>query len=201
MRAFIWCNGELPNQEVIASLGNLSPLFGIDGGGNKAKLMGFDVTEIFGDLDSIIKDGNRTKRTLLVDQNQSDLTKGIHELRNRGYSEFEILGIDGGDTGHMLGIWGSLAELPEDLVIRLYHENSITHRITPKLEKFNFDISRDQVFSVFALSKCNNLSIKGAKWELLNEKLELSTKGLHNRGTGNTVTINADGILALIIRN
>tara|TARA_B100000900_G_scaffold301339_2_gene259914 strand:- start:5972 stop:6577 length:606 start_codon:yes stop_codon:yes gene_type:complete len=201
MRAFIWCNGELPNQEVIASLGNLSPLFGIDGGGNKAKLMGFDVTEIFGDLDSIIKDGNRTKRTLLVDQNQSDLTKGIHELRNRGYSEFEIVGIDGGDTGHMLGIWGSLAELPEDLVIRLYHENSITHRITPKLENFNFDISRDQVFSVFALSKCNNLSIKGAKWELLNEKLELSTKGLHNRGTGNTVTINADGILALIIRN
>ena len=33
MRAFLWCNGELPSQEIISNLGEISPLFGVDGGG------------------------------------------------------------------------------------------------------------------------------------------------------------------------
>jgi hypothetical protein len=101
----------------------------------------------------------------------------------------------------MLGVWGSLAELPEDLVIRLYHQNSTTHRITSKSGSFKFEIGENRVFSVFALSKCQNLCIKGAEWEIFNEELELSTKGLHNRGLGNPITISGDGILALIIEN
>ena len=201
MRAFLWCNGELPSQEIIDNLGEISPLFGVDGGGNKANSLGFEVKEILGDLDSIDNNDPQTKRTLLENQNFSDLTKTINELVKRGFSEFEILGVDGGDTGHMLGVWGSLAELPEDLVIRLYHQNSTTHRITSKSGSFKFEISENRVFSVFALSKCQNLCIKGAEWEIFNEELELSTKGLHNRGLGNPITISGDGILALIIEN
>ena len=46
MRAFLWCNGEKPDKEIISNLGNISPLFGVDGGGTKAKSFGFDVKEI-----------------------------------------------------------------------------------------------------------------------------------------------------------
>lgn len=200
MRAFLWCNGELPSQEIISNLGEISPLFGVDGGGTKANSLGLNVKEILGDLDSI-DDHSQIKKTLLENQNFSDLTKTINELAKRGFSEFDILGVDGGDTGHILGIWGSLAELSQDLVIRLYHQNSTTHRITSKSGSFKFEISENRVFSVFALSKCQNLCIKGAEWEIFNEELELSTKGLHNRGLGNPITISGDGILALIIEN
>jgi thiamine pyrophosphokinase len=201
MRAFLWCNGEKPDKEIISNLGNISPLFGVDGGGTKAKSFGFDVKEILGDLDSVVNDDQVTKTTLLENQNLSDLTKAINELEKRGFSEFDILGVDGGDTGHILGIWGSLAEISENLVIRLHHQNSTTHRITTELGNFKIDIDKNRLFSIFALTKCQNVCVKGAEWEIFNEEFDLSTKGLHNRGLGNTITITVEGILVLIIQN
>ena len=201
MRAFLWCNGDLPSREILSNFEEISPLFGVDGGGNKAKSLGFHVKEIFGDLDSVDNDNLETKMTLLKSQNISDLTKTIVELSKRGFTEFDILGADGGDTGHMLGIWGSLAELPVDLTIRIYHENSITHRITTESGNFKINMEKERKFSIFALSKCQNVYVKGAKWEIINEELNLSTKGLHNIGIGNPITISGNGILALIIMN
>ena len=157
--------------------------------------------EIFGDLDSVDNDNLETKMTLLKSQNISDLTKTIVELSKRGFTEFDILGADGGDTGHMLGIWGSLAELPVDLTIRIYHENSITHRITTESGNFKINMEKERKFSIFALSKCQNVYVKGAKWKIINEELNLSTKGLHNIGIGNPITISGNGILVLIIMN
>ena len=134
-------------------------------------------------------------------QKISDLTKTIGELSERGFTEFDIFGADGGDTGHMLGVWGSLAEISVDLTIRIYHENSITHRITSASGNFQINMEKDRIFSVFALSKCQNVFVKGAKWEIKNEELDLSTKGLHNKSLGDPITISGNGILALIIQN
>ena len=47
MRAFLWCNGEIPSQEIISNLGEISPLFGVDGGGAKANSLGLNVNEIY----------------------------------------------------------------------------------------------------------------------------------------------------------
>ena len=201
MRAFLWCNGDLPSEKILSNLEVISPLFGVDGGGDKAKSLGFHVKEIFGDLDSVENDNLETKMTLLKSQHTSDLTKTIVELSKRGFTEFDILGADGGDTGHMLGVWGSLAEISVDLTIRLYHENSTTHRITSASGNFEINMEKDRIFSVFALSKCQNVCIKGAKWEINNEEFDLSTKGLHNKSLGDPITISGNGILALIIEN
>jgi thiamine pyrophosphokinase len=201
MRAFVWCNGDLPSEEIIFNLGEISPLFAVDGGADKARTLGFDVIEIFGDLDSVDIEKYKTKKTLLKSQKISDLTKTIGELSERGFTEFDILGAEGGDTGHMLGVWGSLAEISVDLTIRLYHENSTTHRITSASGNFEINIEKDRIFSVFALSKCRNVCVKGAKWEIKNEELDLSTKGLHNKSLGDPITISGNGILALIIQN
>ena len=101
-------------------------------------------------------------------QKISDLTKTIGELSERGFTEFDILGAEGGDTGHMLGVWGSLAEISVDLTIRLYHENSTTHRITSASGNFEINMEKDRIFSVFALSKCKMYVLK-----VLNGKLKM----------------------------
>ena len=200
MRAFLWCNGDTPSLQTIKSLGDLSPLFGVDGGTAKAKSCGFIVKETLGDLDSISKNTN-IEMTHLSDDSHSDLTKTIQELSKRGFLEFDILGIDGGSTGHILGIWGTLAESMGGLKIRLHHHDAVSYRITSEIGEFQIHMRKDQLFSVFALTRCEKISIKGAKWELKNERLEMSTKGLHNRGNNETLMIKSDGIIVLIIEN
>ncbi len=201
LRAFLWCNGETPSEEKINSLGKISPLFGVDGGANKAISCGFFVEEVLGDLDSIEKSGSELEMTELPDEYYSDLTKTIQELEKRGYLEFDILGIDGGSPGHILGVWGSLAESSLKMKIRLHHKNAITYRITPENGEFSIHISEGRIFSVFALTVCEKVSIKGAKWELEDEALKMSTQGLHNIGNGEILKIKSDGVIVLIIED
>jgi len=201
LRAFLWCNGDMPTREMIKSLGDLNPLFGVDGGTKKAESYGFFVKETLGDLDSIKKHESRSKMKKLNDDSCSDLTKTILELSKRGYEEFDILGIDGGSPGHILGIWGTLVELPLQLRIRLHHNNATTYRITPGNNDFQINLETDQLFSAYALTKCEKISIRGARWELDNDSLNMSTRGLHNRANGGILSVKGDGIIALIIEH
>lgn len=201
MRAFLWCNGELHDENLTSKFEDISPLFGVDGGANKAKSVGYNVKEILGDLDSVNIEELNIDGTLLKDQNYSDLTKTINELSKRGYNEFEVLGVDGGDTGHILGIWASLAELSTDLIIRLHHQKSTTHRITCHSGNSKINVGESKLFSVFALTKCDNVTIKDAEWEMINQELKFSTRGLHNKALEEDITITTDGILVVIVQN
>lgn len=201
MRAFLWCNGELHDENLTSKFEDISPLFGVDGGANKAKSVGYNVKEILGDLDSVNIEELNIDGTLLKDQNYSDLTKTINELSKRGFNEFEVLGVDGGDTGHILGIWASLAELSTDLIIRLHHQKSTTHRITNHSGNSKINVGESKLFSVFALTKCDNVTIKDAEWEMINQELKFSTRGLHNKALKEDITITTDGILVVIVQN
>lgn len=201
MRAFLWCNGELHDENLTSKFEDISPLFGVDGGANKAKSVGYNVKEILGDLDSVNIEELNIDGTLLKDQNYSDLTKTINELSKRGYNEFEVLGVDGGDTGHILGIWASLAELSTDLIIRLHHQKSTTHRITCHSGNSKINVGESKLFSVFALTKCDDVTIKDAEWEMINQELKFSTRGLHNKALEEDITITTDGILVVIVQN
>ncbi len=201
MRAFLWCNGELHDGNLTSKFEDISPLFGVDGGANKAKSVGYNVKEILGDLDSVNIEELNIDGTLLKDQNYSDLTKTINELSKRGFNEFEVLGVDGGDTGHILGIWASLAELSTDLIIRLHHQKSTTHRITCHSGNSKIKVGESKLFSVFALTKCDNVTIKDAEWEMINQELKFSTRGLHNKALKEDITITTDGILVVIVQN
>jgi len=201
MRAFLWCNGELHDENLTSKFEDISPLFGVDGGANKAKSVGYNVKEILGDLDSVNIEEPNIDGTLLKDQNYSDLTKTINELSKRGFNEFEVLGVDGGDTGHILGIWASLAELSTDLIIRLHHQKSTTYRITSHSGSSKINVGESKLFSVFALTKCDNVTIKDAEWEMINQELKFSTRGLHNKALEEDITITTDGILVVIVQN
>jgi thiamine pyrophosphokinase len=200
-KAILWCNGDIPSIGLVKSLiDDNVPVFGIDGGADIAKLMKIEIKSVIGDLDSvdIVKWENKTKQ--IVNQEMSDLGKSINYLLENGMKEVDILGIDGGSPEHILAIWGNLAELSGNIKIRLHHEFRITERIHPNEGQFEIFIDKDEEFSIFALTPCKKLYLKGSKWEIKGNELGLSSIGLHNVGLGNKISIIADGIIALITK-
>ena len=198
MRALLWCNGEKPSDRVLTGLVEETILFGVDGGADKAAESGFEVTEVLGDLDSISK-GWEGEITELADQSSSDLAKSLVLLAQRGFEEIDVVGCEGGSSSHHLGNWAALCEAPIGITIRLHHEDSITHRIYSEDDTTELQIGGGTRFSVFALSACKSVRIEGARWNLYESPLSLSTAGLHNISQRESVSIGADGILAVIV--
>lgn len=197
MRAILWCNGTQPSQSVIeAVLDEGVPVIGVDAGADRAAESGIEVEEVLGDLDSV--DGSRWGGKLheLPDQSSSDLVKSITLLIERGYTEIDVVGVDGGSPDHVLGSWAALCEAPGGARIRLHHEDAVAHRLHPRDGGLELEIGEGQEFSVFALQPCNAW-VSGAKWEVDGDPMSFSTRGLHNVGTGGSARINADGVLVV----
>jgi len=199
MRAVLWCNGEIPTKELVTPLLEDTVLYGVDGGGAKAAAAGYEVFEVLGDLDSVEPSEWDGKSTHLSDDSSSDLAKSLGLLQTRGFTEVDVVGIDGGCPDHILGIWAALAEAPAGLDIRLHHAGGITIRAHPEDGALDLLIPKGDEFSIFALESCQNVTIEGARWTLNDEPLSFSTRGLHNESLGEPISISADGILAVII--
>jgi len=196
VRALLWCNGETPSDRVTSLIVEGMTVFGVDGGTDLATESGYEVAETLGDLDSISQKWVG-KTTELADQSSSDLAKSLNLLAQRGYLEIDVVGCDGGSTSHQLGNWAALCEAQAGPTIRLHHEDSVTHRIHS--EEKELHIREGTKFSIFALTPCNKVRIKGAQWELQDSPMSLSTKGLHNISKSGSVRIGADGILAVMV--
>ena len=199
MRAVLWCNGQQPSAPISAGLVEGASCFGVDGGADRAAEAGYEVAQVLGDLDSADSDRWRGRTHKLVDQSSSDLAKSLSLLIERGYTEIDVVGADGGSTSHFLGSWAALCEAPPGAVIRLHHEDSVTHRVHPHDGECEFAVRSGAEFSVFALSPCLSVHLRGAQWELDGAPMSLSTEGLHNVGSGESVHIRADGVLAVIV--
>ncbi|MDG1532976.1 MAG: thiamine diphosphokinase [Candidatus Thalassarchaeaceae archaeon] len=199
MHAILWCNGDIPDHSKIIPLLEGNVIFGVDGGAEKAESAGFKVTEVLGDLDSVKPEDWKGRSTLLPDESASDLVKSLRHLKTKGYDEVDIVGIEGGCPDHILGVWAALTEAPDGMSIRMHHEHGMTIRLHPNEDVFQLIIPEGVEFSVFALEECNSVSVKGSKWELDEEPLSFSTRGLHNQSVGEIISISADGILAIIL--
>ncbi|DAC66497.1 MAG TPA: thiamine diphosphokinase [Candidatus Poseidoniales archaeon] len=199
MRAVLWCNGETPTEELVTPLLEDTVLYGVDGGAAKAVAAGYEVSEVLGDLDSVDPSEWDGKSTHLSDDSSSDLAKSLGLLQKRGFTEVDVVGIDGGCPDHILGTWAALAEAPAGLDIRLHHAGGITIRAHPEDGALDILIPKGDEFSIFALEECQTVTIKGARWELNAEPLSFSTRGLHNESLGEPISVSADGILAVII--
>ena len=201
MRAVLWCNGDSPNPEMVSKLLDSATLFGIDGGADKAIAAGFEVSEVLGDLDSVDIVDWKGQSTLLSDDSSSDLAKSFFLMLERGFTEVDVVGIDGGSSDHILGTWAAITEAPPGISIQLHHSNGITKRLHPTDSPLDFVIPKGEEFSVFALEDCQEVSISGARWNLKSEPLSFSTKGLHNQSLGEQINIKTDGILAVIFHS
>jgi thiamine pyrophosphokinase len=198
MRGVLWCNGLQPSQSVIDSvLGEGVPVFGVDAGADRAAESGVPVEEVLGDLDSVDRAQWGGRLHELGDQSSSDLAKSISLLIERGFTEIDVLGIEGGSPEHVVGILAALCEAPGGARIRLHHEGAVTHRVHPKDGGLDLEIGEGREFSVFAFETCR-VTITGARWEVEDEEMSFSTRGLHNEGVGKALGISADGTLVVL---
>lgn len=200
MRAVLWCNGSIPSQRVIEStISDGDKIFGVDGGADKALECGFQVMQAIGDMDSIETKNWDGRLSRISDQSCSDLVKSISFLIDGGFTEIEVIGIDGGSQSHILGNWAALCEAPGGALIRLHHEEYVTHRIHPMDGKFEMEMGLESKFSIFALEP-GMVWLKGAKWEMSGEVLSFSTRGLNNEGMGKVVSIKSESVLAIVMQ-
>ena len=198
MRGVLWCNGSIPPESVVEwVLATGAPVFGVDGGADKAKDLGVEVVEVLGDIDSLDESAWKGRTLPLNEQAFSDLAKSIEELIHRGFDEIEIVGADGGDPSHILGNWGSMNDAPSGARIRIHHEEQVSTRIHPDEGEFSAEFEDGELFSVFSIGS-GKVWISGARWEVDGENLVLSSRGLHNEGTGDIVKIKGEGVLLLI---
>ena len=201
MRAVLWCNGDSPNPEMVSNLLDDATLFGVDGGTDKAIAAVFEVSEVLGDLDSVNIADWKGHSTLLSDDSSSDLAKSFVLMSERGFTEVDVVGIDGGSSEHVLGTWAALTEAPPGISIKLHHSSGITKRLHPDDGPLDFVIPKDDEFSVFALEDCKQVTISGGRWNLNSEPMNFSTKGLHNQSLGEEISISTDGVLAIIFQS
>ena len=198
MKAILWCNGANPNSSILDEvLSNDAEVFGVDGGADKAAEEGVVVSEILGDLDSVDITRWEGRVTELIDQNNSDLAKAIGVLTDRGYTEIDVIGTEGGATSHVLGNWAALCDAPSGARIRIHHNDSVTSRFHPDDGEMEFLVGEGEVFSVFALLP-GKVWISGARREIQGEYLGMSTRGMNNEGSGEVVSLRGEGILAVI---
>jgi thiamine pyrophosphokinase len=198
MRGVLWCNGSIPSKSVVEwVLSTEAPVFGVDGGADKARSLGIDVIEVLGDMDSVDESSWKGMTQPLNEQSFSDLAKSIEQLMERGFEEIEIVGADGGDPSHILGNWGSMNDAPSGARIRIHHEEQVSTRIHPDEGEFSAEFEKGELFSVFSIGT-GKVWISGARWEVDGENLVLSSRGMHNEGTGDIVKIKGEGILLLI---
>ena len=198
MRGVLWCNGSIPSKSVVEwVLSTEAPVFGVDGGADKARSLGIDVIEVLGDMDSVDESSWKGMTQPLNEQSFSDLAKSIEQLMDRGFEEIEIVGADGGDPSHILGNWGSMNDAPSGARIRIHHEEQVSTRIHPDEGEFSAEFENGELFSVFSIGN-GKVWISGARWEVDGENLVLSSRGMHNEGTGGIVKIKGEGVLLLI---
>ncbi len=198
MRAVLWCNGSPPSSSIIDSvISDGVSVFGVDGGADRAAECGILVDEVLGDLDSIDARNCADRRVELSDQEMSDLAKSLELLIERGFTNIDVLGVDGGEPDHILGNWAAMLDAPSGAFIRMHHENRVTTRVHPDEGEFSLEIEMGETFSVFALEP-SKVWISGSKWDIEGELLGLSSRGIHNEGGEGLVSIRGEGVLAVI---
>ena len=200
MRAFLWCNGSTPASSVIDWVSSSdAPVFGVDGGADRAFESGIEVDEVLGDLDSVDASAWEGRVVELADQGNSDLAKSLILLIDRGFTDIDVVGVDGGEPDHVLGNWAAMLDAPAGANIRMHHESRVTTRVHPEEGELSVEMGQGESFSVFALEP-GKVWISGSKWEVSGDFLSLSSRGLHNEGKGGIVSIRGEGVLAVISR-
>jgi len=198
VRAVLWCNGSPPSSSTIDSvISDGLSVFGVDGGADRAAECGIVVDEVLGDMDSVDASAWDGRVVELTDQNASDLAKSLVLLIGRGFTDIDVVGVDGGEADHVLGNWAAMLDAPSGAVIRMHHENRVTTRVHPDEGEFSLAIGMGESFSVFALEP-GKVWISGSKWDIEGELLGLSSRGIHNEGGEGMVSIRGEGVLAVI---
>ena len=166
----------------------------VDGGTDAALSRKIPVTLATGDFDSI--SDSAIERVSLPDQNASDLEKSLSYAAENGAEVVDIVGVEGGEIDHQLGVFAALIEAPPELEIYMHMTEHVVMRCLDELELI---LDEGTQLSLFAFTPCANVSISGVEFPLEDEPLAFSTRGLHNVALGGPIEIESDGALVVVI--
>jgi len=194
-RWLLCADGEWPPANVWEPLSqDCDIIVGVDGGTDAALSRKIPVTLATGDFDSI--SDSEIKRVSLPNQNASDLDKSLNYAADNGAEVVNIVGVEGGDIDHQLGVFAALIEAPSELEICLHMTEHVVMRCLDELELV---LDEGTQLSLFAFTPCANVSISGVEFPLDDEALAFSTRGLHNVALGGPIHIESDGALVVVI--
>jgi thiamine pyrophosphokinase len=150
-------------------------------------------------MDSIDESSWGDNMKTLENQEMSDLSKSLEYVNSIGITEVDVIGVEGGDYGHVFGVMASMTEAPFGMRMRAHFESGVLHLSSPTNGGFSEHLLLGQKFSVFSLASNNRTTVIGGKWRLENEALSFSTRGLRNEGLGDLVKVSSDAPLAIFV--
>jgi thiamine pyrophosphokinase len=169
-----------------ASCEEASRVIAVDGGIRHLRLLNIAPDVIVGDLDSASDSDldwgrkNGSEIAHLKDQETSDLAKALNLCKERQWPNIQITGIEGGRMDHQLGGLASISAASAELNIKAELSNTTLTRLSSN-QHFQQEFSG--TFSLFSFGE-SVVTLTGAKWNLENEIINFSTKGLSNQSDG-----------------
>ena len=171
-------NGEWTQNELIETLLEKADFtIALDGAADR-----FDSWDIVvGDMDSISKPVIENK-----DENKdnSDLAKALIN-----YDVDAVIGVDGGRLDHRLAAFTSLFETSSDAI--LYFEGWRACRVG--LSGIEIELKPGTICSLMAFGKVENVSLKGAEFNLNKQDLFTGTQGVGNKVVSKEISISHEG--------
>ncbi|MBL7033185.1 MAG: thiamine diphosphokinase [Candidatus Delongbacteria bacterium] len=159
-----------------------------------------------GDFDSISPAtlANFRKRTTVrkhMDQDCSDLAKGLQEIKLLQAQHVTILGYRGGRTDHLLSILATVRVNDFPRSIALLDDDEIIHHLRPG--DYNFITPPDQLISLVTLSSSGaRVTLHGAQYPADNLLLPPGTRGISNRCHEGALTVSVrDNDVFLILND
>ena len=201
--ALLIAAGETSGAERFQStLASATHIIAVDGGLRHLRALDKAPTLVVGDLDSAKEEDlqwakeNGAEILRLPSQSESDLAKALNLCHQRGWSDILVEGIEGGRHDHLLGGLAALTNAHPSLNIRA---NLPSTKLTRFVTGFSDIITLSGTFSLFSFGT-SNVTLLGSEWELNNDDVTFSTRGLSNMGNGEAeLTIHSGDPLFLLI--
>ena len=191
-RVLVIANGEMPSLKIVKNLLQTADfVVACDGGYHHCKQLEITPNLLCGDFDSIDSEllsavnSEFTDVIHMQNQEKSDLSKTLSHLKNEGFTSIDVIGIDGGRLDHQFGIWSSLIE--SNSFATLHYEDFILNRVPNHTVQFH--TKSGKIVSLNPIIACKGVSLKGCKFNLNHESLEIGTRGIHNIALNDIIEI------------
>ena len=185
------CSSNIVNNNL-----NFDQIIAVDSGIKHIYNLSLEPSILVGDLDSISKEDYQKvlEANINIDSYQknkenTDFELSLNKIENPDNKNIFIIGGEGGDIDHMLSVFFIIShkEFYKN-IIWLYGKQTILFKNNISLE-----IGSNVNFSIIPLTDLKSLSIKGAKWELKNEDVELGhSLTLRNQTKGELLNISCE---------
>lgn len=187
--------GEIDDATIKTACETATRVVAVDGGVKHLRRLNIAPDIIIGDLDSASESDvvwgreNGAEIIHLKEQDSSDLAKALELCAQRGWTEVIVNGVEGGRADHQLAVIAALADADSSLDIKTHLNRTFVFRF---VDGFNGTFTSINTFSLFSLSDVI-ITLRDCEWELENEKLGLSTRGLSNKAEGDVRLTVHDG--------